>query len=197
MSATIRLASSGDGAALARIYAPAVVGSTISFELTPPDADEMAHRVEKVAGRTPWLVCERDGHVTGYAYAGVHRDRPAYQWTVEVSAYVHPDSHRKGIGRALYTSLLAVLERQGYQNAVAGVTLPNEASIGLHTSLGFTMLGTYRRIGFKLGAWRDVGWLERDIGERRALPTPPVPLAELIGTRALTSAVQAGIALLS
>jgi phosphinothricin acetyltransferase len=193
MSPLIRCATVTDGPALAAIYAPAVVGRATSFELAPPDGAEMARRVERVTARTPWLVCAHDGAVVGYAYAGAHRDRPAYQWSVEVSAYVHADVHRAGVARALYTSLFAALVLQGFRNAYAGITLPNAASVGLHEALGFTPVGVYRGVGYKLGAWHDVVWLERALGPRDAAPTDPVPLPMLRETPAFATALAAGL----
>jgi phosphinothricin acetyltransferase len=194
VSARIRLATAADGAALAEIYAPAVDGCSTSFELTPPDADEMARRVARVVARTPWLVLERNGRVIGYAYAGLHRDRPAYQWSAEVSAYVHRDAHRAGVGAALYTSLFDVLVLQGYRNAYAGITLPNAASVGLHTALGFTPVGVYRGVGYKLGAWHDVAWFERPLAPRIVEPPAPVALPELADDGALARALASGLA---
>jgi phosphinothricin acetyltransferase len=194
VSARIRLATAADGAALAEIYAPAVDGCSTSFELTPPDADEMARRVARVVARTPWLVLARDERVLGYAYAGPHRDRPAYQWSVEVSAYVHPDAHRGGVGAALYTSLFAVLVLQGFRNAYAGITLPNAASVGLHAALGFTPVGVYRGVGYKLGAWHDVGWFERPLAPRVIEPPAPVALPDVHDAGALARAMDAGLA---
>lgn len=133
----------------------------------------MALRAAKCMERAPWLVCEREGRVVGYAYGGMHRERAAYQWTVEVSAYVHPDHRKQGIGRALYTALFAALVVQGYRNAVAGITLPNDASVALHKSVGFTPVGVYRGIGYKFGAWHDVLWLERELAPR--MGDPPLP----------------------
>ena len=179
MQPRIRLATAADGAALAEIYAPAVRERATSFELAAPDADEMARRVARLTERTPWLACEHRGAVVGYAYAGPHRDRPAYQWSVEVSAYVHPDAHRTGVARALYTALFAVLTRQGYRNAYAGITLPNDASVALHRALGFAEVGVYRGVGYKLGAWHDVAWLARELAPRTADAAVPVPLPEL------------------
>ena len=192
----IRLAEPTDGAALAEIYRPAVADCATSFELDPPDGAEMAKRVTKCMERAPWLVCERDGRVIGYAYGGTHRDRAAYQWTSEVSAYVHHDFHKRGIGRALYTSLFAALVVQGYRNAVAGITLPNDASVGLHTAVGFTLLGVYHAIGYKMGAWHDVGWFERELAPRVLDPPVPRLLAECRGEPAFVAAVQSGMALL-
>jgi len=175
----IRLARAEDGPALAAIYAPAVAGRATSFEAEPPDGGEMARRVERLLARTPWLVLAVDGAVAGYAYASPHRDRAAYQWSVEVSAYVAEAAHRRGVGRALYAALFGVLALQGFRNAYAGITLPNDASVGLHRALGFAPVGVYRGVGYKLGAWHDVAWFERALAPRDAAPSPPVPLADL------------------
>jgi L-amino acid N-acyltransferase YncA len=188
-----------DGDALAAIYAPAVALPT-SFELEPPDAAEMTRRAEAILPKMPWLVCEHRGAVIGYAYASPHRARPAYQWSVEVSAYVHADVQRAGVGRALYASLFAILVLQGFRNAFAGITLPNPASVGLHEAVRFTPIGVYHGIGYKLGAWHDVGWFERPLAPRDADPLPPRPLAELRAdpavADALGTALEAGLPLL-
>jgi phosphinothricin acetyltransferase len=193
MPRLIRLADARDGPALAAIYRPAVTDSVISFELEPPDGDEMARRIERVSARTPWLVCEVAGEVLGYAYAGPHRERPAYQWSVEVSAYVRGDARRAGVARALYTSLFAALVLQGFRNAYAGVTLPNAASVGLHTAVGFSPAGVYRGVGYKFGAWHDVAWFERALAPRVADPPVPVPLPALAGSAAFQNALAQGI----
>jgi phosphinothricin acetyltransferase len=192
MAPLIRLARPADGAALAGIYRPAVADSAVSFEIDPPDGEEMARRVARVLERTPWLVYERDGAVLGYAYASAHRERQAYQWSVDVSAYVHPEARRIGVGRALYTSLLALLVEQGFRNAYAGITLPNEASVGLHAALGFTLVGMYREVGYKRGAWHDVGWFERALAPHDPEPRPPRPLDELRDGAAFRAALRAG-----
>ena len=193
MTPRIRLAAARDGEALAVIYRPAVVGSVISFEIEPPDGSEMARRVERILARTPWLVLEVKDAVLGYAYAGQHRDRAAYQWSVDVSAYVHPDARRLGIARALYASLFAVLTRQGFRNAYAGITLPNEASVGLHTSVGFTPVGIYRNVGYKLGAWHDTGWFERPVGPHVPEPPAPTPLPQLLAATGLDETLATGL----
>jgi L-amino acid N-acyltransferase YncA len=192
----IRLATPADGARLAEIYAPAVVGSGISFELQPPDGAEMARRVGYVTSRTPWLLCEHRGVVAGYAYAGRFRERAAYDWSVEVSAYVDAEHHRAGVARALYTSLFAALAVQGFHNAYAGVALPNEASVALHLAMGFTAVGTYRRVGFKLGRWRDVAWFERTIVPHVDVPLPPRLLPDVRAEAAFIAALSAGEPLL-
>ena len=190
----IRLATSADGDALADIYRPAVVGSAISFELDPPDGAEMASRVARTMEYTPWLVGEHDGRVLGYAYAARHRDRPAYRWSVDVSVYVHPDAKRAGLGRALYTSLFAALVVQGFRNAYAGITLPNAASVGFHASMGFTLVGEYRGVGYKNGAWHDTGWFARPLAPRVIDPPPPRPLADCRDEPAFRAALAAGVA---
>ena len=179
MTTVIRLAAPTDGPALARIYRPAVTDGPTSFELEPPDGTEMARRLATLISRTPWLVCEMSGDVVGYAYASPHRERAAYQWSVEVSAYVDASTRRAGVARTLYTSLFAVLVVQGFRNAYAGITLPNEASVGLHAALGFTSVGVFRGVGYKQGAWHDVAWFERALSRRDIPPAPPRPLSEL------------------
>jgi L-amino acid N-acyltransferase YncA len=194
MTTDIRLATAADGAALAAIYAPAVEGRATSFELEPPTAEEMARRVGAVTARTPWLVCVHRGAVVGYAYASLHRDRPAYAWSVEVSAYVHAGVQRAGIGRALYTSLFAALVLQGFRNAYAGITLPNPASVRLHEAVGFTPVGVYRNVGYKLGKWHDVAWFERPLASHEGEPLPPRSLKEVrVETPAFAAALAAGL----
>ncbi len=188
----IRLASVEDGAALAGIYRPAVAERATSFEVDPPDAEEMARRAEALLVRLPWLVCEQDGAVLGYAYAGRHRERAAYQWSVEVSAYIHDAAHRRGVGRGLYTSLFALLELLGYRSAYAGITLPNEASVGMHEAMGFRSVGVFHRIGWKFGRWHDVLWLERPLDEHMSEAPPPIPMSQVVGTPAFTLALAAG-----
>ena len=112
-----------------------------------------------------WLVAERDGKVVGYAYGGRHRDRAAYDRTAEVSAYVDRNAHRTGVGRRLYTELFERLEERGFRLLVAGITLPNDASVGIHQALGFEPVGVYKNVGHKNGQWWDVGWWQLDLGE--------------------------------
>jgi len=176
----IRLAMPGDAPALHAIYAPIVARTVISFELAPPTVVEMADRIRGTIPAYPWLVLERDGRILGYAYAGAHRARPAYRWSVDVSVYVAGAGRRQGIGRALYERLFVLLRRQGYQSAFAGIALPNPASVALHEAVGFVPLGVYRDVGFKHGAWHDVGWWQRPIGDRPAHPAEPRPVAEVL-----------------
>lgn len=174
----IRLASPDDADALRAIYAPYVEDTPISFEYDPPTAAEMGRRVESTVDAWPWLVCVADGEVVGYAYAGQFSGRTAYRWTVEVSAYVRGDHRGRGVGRALYESLFCVLRRQGFVEAYAGITLPNEASVGFHESMGFVHHTTFPAVGYKFGVWLDVGWWRRPLRERPDDPDPPRSIAE-------------------
>ena len=172
----IRSATPDDDKAIAAIYAPIVRETAISFELEPPDAAEMHARIEKTLPVLPWLVSEdASGAVNGYVYASKHRERVAYQWSVDVTAYVRNDCRGQGIGRRLYTRLFEELVDLGYYQAFAGVALPNPASVALHESVGFKPLGVYEKVGFKFGAWRDVGWWQRELQPPMPHPEPPRP----------------------
>jgi len=175
-SATIRSVDPHrDAAACAAIYAPHVEASAVSFEEEPPDAVQLAERIARTTRTHPWLVAECDGEVVGYAYGCAHRSRAAYRWAADVSVYVDEGRRGEGCGRALYVELLERLRRQRLQVACAGITLPNEASVALHESLGFVAVGVYRRIGWKAGAWRDVGWWQLELKSRSGGP-PAEPL---------------------
>lgn len=187
MTTSIRIASAADAPSLAAIYAPIVRETVISFESVPPDAAEMARRVESVLPTHPWLVLERGGSAAGYAYAARHRDRDAYRWSVDVSVYVAADARRAGAGSALYRALFAILELQGFARAFAGITLPNPASVALHESLGFSPVGVYERVGFKAGAWRDVGWWHRDLARFPSTPPEPTPFGAIAATPAVAA----------
>jgi phosphinothricin acetyltransferase len=175
----IRLATVADAAAVAAIYAPFCESTVVSFEYRAPSPEEMARRILAITVQHPWLVLTDDEVVAGYAYAGPHRERAAYAWSVDTAVYVAPGHRRRGVGTALYSRLFHILRLQGYFNAYAGVTLPNEPSIRLHESVGFTAVGVYRRVGYKLGAWHDVAWFELALQPRRREPTPPLALSEL------------------
>jgi phosphinothricin acetyltransferase len=174
----IRHALPADANAIAEIYGAVVRSSPISFEVDPPSADEMAGRMAAVQAYAPWLVLEREGAVAGYAYASRHRDRAAYQWSVDVSVYVHAAHRRGGVGRALYTSLLSLARLQGFYVAHAGITLPNDGSVALHESLGFRPVGVFRAVGYKLGAWHDVGWWRLALRPPSSEPAPPRAIGE-------------------
>jgi L-amino acid N-acyltransferase YncA len=179
----VRHAEARDGAACAAIYAPFVSHSAVSFEEQVPSAGEFATRIDEVSLRYPWLVAEEDGMVAGYAYGAQHRDRASYRWAADVTVYVGEGRRGQGVGRALYGALLPLLATQGLQIACAGITLPNDASVALHESFGFELVGVYRRIGWKLGAWRDVGWWQLEL-----IPASEDPPAEVRAPSRLDSA---------
>ena len=176
MEKRIRSVDVADAPAIRRIYAPHVTGSVTSFETEPPDVETMEQRIRDLRDRYPWLVFEASGAVLGYAYASPHRARRAYQWCTEVSVYVDSVAQRCGAGRALYTALFAILRRQGYVNAYAGIALPNPRSVSLHQALGFTPVGVFNRIGYKFGQWHDVLWLQLQLLET-SNPAPEPGLA--------------------
>lgn len=173
----IRHAEPADGAACAALYAPYVADSVASFEEHPPSAAMMATRIETVSKAYPWLIAEADGEPVGFAYGTQHRERGAYRWVADTSVYVSCHHHRRGVGRALYGALFPLLTAQGLYAACAGITLPNPASVSLHEAFGFELVGIYREIGFKRGAWRSVGWWQARLAtpERGATPAEPRP----------------------
>ena len=170
---TIRIAMPDDASSITDIYAPIVESSAISFELTPPDVEGMRERITTTLTHFPWLASEDDsGRIDGYAYASPHRTRAAYRWAVDVTAYVRGDARRSGIGTRLHVALCEELVALGYFQAFAGIALPNPASVALHESVGFEYLGTYREVGYKLGAWHDVGWWQKAL-QASAIPQGP------------------------
>ncbi|WP_432496716.1 GNAT family N-acetyltransferase [Kineococcus auxinigenes] len=179
---SVRDATAADAAACAALYAPYVRGTTISFEEEAPDAAEVARRIARAQERHAWIVAEEPGagdsggdgpRVVAYAYAGPFSGRAAYRWSCEVSVYAELGRRRSGVGRLLYGELFARLGRRGYRSLFAGVAEPNAASAGLHAAMGFERVGTYRRVGFKHGAWRDVTWWQRALGEDGPAGEPP------------------------
>ena len=174
-----RFATPEDAPVIAQIYAPFVEGSAVSFEMLPPDAETMAGRIDKLWPGHPWIVAEEDGRVLGYAYGSPYRERKAYQWAVEVTVYLDETARGKGLGRMLYAVLIDLLIRQGFTKAYGVVTLPNPASAALHEAAGFRPFAVYKDIGFKNGAWHDVGWWERDLATGVTPPADPVPLSAL------------------
>jgi L-amino acid N-acyltransferase YncA len=176
MAVLIRLAEERDAAAIAAIYRHYVEQTRISFEETPPDAAEMARRMRgDRPGFHPWFVAEEGDRLLGYAASSPFRTRPAYRWTVETGIYLAPDAGGRAVGRALLSTLLGMLERQGYVAAIGAIALPNNASVALHEKLGFTFAGTYRGVGFKFGEWLDVGLWEKELAPRSVAPGEPLP----------------------
>jgi phosphinothricin acetyltransferase len=170
VSTRIRGACEADAQACAEIYAPYVTDSAISFESEPPQSGVMARRIADAVRTHAWLVLQEQDRVIGYAYGGSFRSRRAYDWSCEVSVYLDRGRRRTGGGRALYGALLARLTERGFRTVVAGMTLPNDASVGLHRAMGFEEIGTFRRVGWKNGRWHDVAFMQRAIGTEADAP---------------------------
>ena len=179
MALTIRFAAETDATQILDIYAPIVADTAISFEEEAPSRPEMAGRIRGTLEHYPWLVWEEAGRILGYAYATEFRSRSAYQWSVEVTAYVRPEAQRKGVARALYTSLLGILRIQGFINALAGIALPNDPSVALHEQFSFKPMGVLQDVGFKVMRWHDVEWWALRLQEPRDPPDAPKPLREV------------------
>lgn len=167
-----------DAAACLDIYAPFVRDTFVSFEERVPTLEDFAERIRAATATHAWLVLELAGQVVGYAYASAHRSRAAYRWAADVTVYIGPSYRQAGAGRRLYTELLERLRRQRFEVACAGITLPNDASVGLHRAMGFEPVGVYKRIGWKMGDWRDVGWWQLELTPATGAP-PPEPLGAI------------------
>jgi L-amino acid N-acyltransferase YncA len=179
----LRLAAPADAAQIAAIYAPFCLETAVSFETTAPDEGQMRERIGTLTQKYPWLVAASEtGDVLGYAYVGKHRERAAYRWSVDFTAYLAPEAKRRGIGTALYRVLMRICQSLGYYRAFAGITLPNEASVRLHEKIGFRPIGVYRRVGFKLGRWHDVGWWSLDLLPEEDTPSEPRSIAQIVAS---------------
>ena len=179
MSNIIRVATKDDAAGMLAIYSPFILNSGITQETEVPSVDDFQKRIISNLEERPWLVCEVDGQVAGYAYAGKHRERKGYQWCTEPSVYISEKYFGLGVAEALYTALFDILKLQGYVNAYAVITLPNERSIAFHKKFGFEYLTTYKKIGYKLGQWHDVGWMQYEVNLHKEGPADPIKFSEI------------------
>lgn len=175
----IRLATPADAQGILNIYAPYIETTSLTFETITPTKKEFAERMRQYLENWPWLVCETDGKIVGYAYASRYRERVAYQWSVECSVYIHNDFQKTGVGRALYSALFAILQQQGFNNVYAVINLPNEKSVAFHESIGFRYFATYEKVGYKLGQWKNVGWWQLQLNDYGDEPTAPIKFSEL------------------
>lgn len=176
----IRVAKPSDAAEMVAIYAPYVLHTSTSFEYEVPSVDEFSLRIENGLRTLPWLVCEHDGSIIAYAYASHHRERKAYQWSVETSVYVKEEFQGKGVALTLYAALFSLLKKQGFVNAYAGISQPNARSVAFHRKCGFTDVGLYTKIGYKAGAWHDVLWMHLVLHETPLPPQNPIPFSLLL-----------------
>ncbi len=179
---SIRLITENDAHEVLEIYKPYVINSIISFEYEAPSLDEFLQRIQNNISEYPWLVCLDDNKIIGYAYASKHRYRIAYQWSCESTVYLLAEYHRKGIAGILYKTLFSLLRLQGFFNVYAGVSLPNEKSVGFHQSFGFKKVGTYKKVGYKFGKWHDVEWLQFQLQRHIVSPTMPKTIGSVVDT---------------
>lgn len=175
----IRLALRTDAKDILQIYAPYITDTSYTFESEVPSINDFSRRIESYLDYWPWLVCEIDGVIAGYAYGSKYRERIGYQWCVECSVYIHDQFHRKGLAKRLYAALFDILKSQGYRNVYAVINLPNEKSVRLHESCGFTWFANYENVGYKLGKWKTVGWWQLIINNYSDEPASPTKFSVL------------------
>ena len=192
----IRVASADDALSILKIYAPYIENSSYTFETEVPALETFGARINNYLQTYPWLVCEIDGMLAGYAYGSKHRERVAYQWSVECSVYVHDDFQRMQVGRALYSALIEILKLQGFRNLYAVINLPNEKSVAFHEKMGFEYFATYRNVGYKLGKWKNVGWWQLQLNEHSSEPLQPVKFSEM-DTQTTTKIIRSASELLA
>ena len=157
----IRNVKESDALQISEIYNHYIRNTTITFEEAETDEDEIIRRIKDVTEKFPWIVNEEDGIINGYAYASRWKERSAYRYSAENTVYVHKDHFDKGIGKKLLEELIVRLKNTGIHSILAGIALPNEASIYLHEKCGFIRCGILRQVGFKFGKWVDVGYWEK------------------------------------
>jgi phosphinothricin acetyltransferase len=175
----LRLATPTDSKGILAIYAPYIANTSFTFETETLSIESFAERIRTNLLEWPWLVCEVDGVIAGYAYATRHRERTAYQWSTESSVYIHDDFQRTGIARALYTALFEILKMQGFRNVYAVINLPNDKSVVFHESFGFNYFATYEKVGYKLGKWKNVGWWRLILNEFGDEPAAPLKFSDM------------------
>ncbi|NUO74228.1 MAG: N-acetyltransferase [Frateuria sp.] len=180
-----RIARLEDAEAIHAIYLPSVQTGVATFETEPPGEEAMRQRIVERLARYPWLVWEHESQVLAYAYASRFRERAAYDWIAETSIYVRDDAQRQGIARRLYGVLLDAMRMQGLTQAVGVITLPGEASVRMHESMGFEPAGVWRQSGYKLGRWWDVGVWQKTLQTPPERPAPVTPFAQLLDSPAL------------
>lgn len=181
---SIRLIRETDAEAALAVYRPYVLNSVITFDYDVPSVEEFSEKIRTITAEYPWLVCEYEGKIAGYAYGSRHRSKAAYQWSPESTIYVAEEFHGTGIARILYKTVFEILLLQRFVNVFAGVTLPNPASENFHRSLGFTEIGIFRNIGYKLGKWNDVRWFQLLLSEWKTEPAEPLMIGAVTNTEA-------------
>ena len=194
MNAIIRLAEKRDVAGILEIYAPFILETAVTFEETVPDEASFWERIQGIMAELPYLVCEIDGRIAGYAYASGYRSRASYRWSKEVSVYIHPDFQRRRVAHALYTSLNELVRYQGIADLLAIITMPNESSVAFHEYFGYTKCGEFSKVGYKIDQWQNVGWFELFLQDETKAPKDRIlPLSEITGLPIFQEAIRKGL----
>ncbi len=194
MNATIRLAEKQDVPGILEIYAPFILDTAVTFEESVPDDESFWERIQGIMTELPFLVCEIDGRIAGYAYASGYRSRASYRWTKEVSVYIHPDFQRKKVAHALYTSLNEMVRYQGIADLLAIITMPNEPSVAFHEYFGYRKCAEFSKVGYKMGQWQNVGWFELFLQDESKPPREQIlRLEEIIHLPIFNEAIQKGL----
>ncbi|MBC8005260.1 MAG: N-acetyltransferase [Verrucomicrobia bacterium] len=198
MNPIIRLAEERDIPGILEIYSPFILDTSVTFEETIPDEASFWKRMQDIMAELPFLVCEIDGRIAGYAYASGYRSRASYRWSKEVSVYIHPDFYRRGVGQALYTSLNKMVQYQGVANLLAIITMPNEPSVSFHEQIGYRKCGEFSKVGYKLGQWQNVGWFELFLQDETKEPKERIlPLDEIKDLPIFKESIDEGLKLLT
>jgi phosphinothricin acetyltransferase len=198
MNPIIRLAEERDVKGILEIYTPFILDTTVTFEETVPDEASFWKRMQDIMAELPFLVCEIDGRVAGYAYASGYRSRASYRWTKEVSVYIHPDFYRRKVGHALYTALNEMVRYQGVANLLAIITMPNESSVAFHEHVGYKKCAEFSKVGYKMDQWLNVGWFELFLQDESLAPKERIlPLQEITNLPIFEEAIQKGLRLLT
>lgn len=181
---TTRTATQADAKALLAIYTPYVEQTAITFEYDVPTLEEFTSRIQNTLRKFPYIIAEENNKIVGYAYASPFKERAAYGWSVETSIYVKQDERQKGIGRLLYNRLEEILNKQGILNVNACIGYPQvedeyltQDSVRFHEKLGYSMVGTFHKCGYKFGRWYDMVWMEKSIGEHDTSGNQPEVIA--------------------
>jgi Sortase and related acyltransferases len=194
MKATIRLAERKDIPGILEIYSPYITDTSVTFEEEIPSEESFWKRMQGIMEELPFLVCEINGKIAGYAYASGYRSRASYRWSKEVSVYIHPDFQRKRVGHALYTSLNEIIRYQGIANLLAIVTMPNEPSVAFHEHFGYIKCAEFSKVGYKLNRWQNVGWFELFIQDENEPPKERIiPLNEITELPVFQEAIKKGL----
>ena len=194
MNPKIRLAEKRDVPGILEIYSPFILETSVTFEEIVPDEDSFWERIQGILAELPYLVCEIDGRIAGYAYASAYRSRASYRWSKEVSVYVHPDFRRRKVADALYTSLNDIVRYQGIADLLAIITMPNEPSVTFHEHFGYRKCGEFSNVGYKLDQWQNVGWFELFLQDENKAPKDRIiPLNEVTGLPIFQEAIQKGM----